>query len=57
MKAMFDINVVLDIVGRREPFLAASEAAFMRAVEDIGRPMLSSFVDGRDNGMVEKSER
>lgn len=42
MKAMSDINVVLDIVGRREPFLAASEAAFMRAVEEIGRPMLSS---------------
>ena len=42
MKAMFDINVVLDIVGRREPFLAASEAAFLRAVEESGRPVLSS---------------
>ena len=42
MKAMFDINVVLDIVGRREPFLTASEAAFLRAVEEAGRPMLSS---------------
>ncbi len=40
MKAMFDINVVLDIVGRREPFLQAAEAAYLHAVSLSGLPFL-----------------
>ncbi len=41
MKAMFDINVVLDIVGRREPFVKAAEAAYLHAVGLSGLPFLS----------------
>ncbi len=40
MKAMFDINVVLDVVGRREPFLQAAEAAYLHAVSLSGLPFL-----------------
>lgn len=42
MKAMFDINVVLDIIGRREPFVEAAEAAYLHAVELSGRPFLAA---------------
>lgn len=41
MNAMFDINVVLDIVGRREPFAEAAEAAYLHAVERSGKPFLA----------------
>lgn len=42
MKAMFDINVVLDIIGRREPFAEAAEAAYVHAVELGDKPFLAS---------------
>lgn len=42
MKAMFDINVVLDIVGRREPFLKLSEEAYLHAVGLAGKPFLAA---------------
>jgi len=42
MKAMFDINVVLDIVGNREPFREASEAAYFSALEHGEKPCLSA---------------
>jgi len=34
VKVMFDINVVLDIVANRKPFLADSRAAYLRTVEN-----------------------
>ena len=40
MKAMFDINVVLDIIGRREPFLEPAEKAYLHASETGGKPFL-----------------
>ena len=40
MKALFDINVVLDIVARREPFLEPAEKAYLHAVESDGKPFL-----------------
>ena len=33
MKVMFDINVVLDIAARREPFFSASRSAYLAAKE------------------------
>ncbi|MBP5544502.1 MAG: PIN domain-containing protein [Kiritimatiellae bacterium] len=42
MKALFDINVVLDIVGRREPFVASAESAYLHAVEKSGKPFLAA---------------
>ena len=42
MTAMFDINVVLDVVGRREPFLKLSEEAYLHAVELADRPFLAA---------------
>ena len=42
MKVLFDINVVLDIVGRREPFANAAEAAYLHAVEKSGKPFLAA---------------
>ena len=41
MNVMFDINVVLDIVARRQPFYESSRAAFLKVVEDGGQPCLS----------------
>ena len=40
MKALFDINVVLDIIGRREPFLEPAEKAYLHASETGGKPFL-----------------
>ena len=40
MKALFDINVVLDIVARREPFLKPAEKAYLHAAESDGKPFL-----------------
>ena len=40
MKTLFDINVVLDIVGRREPFLEPAEKAYLHAAESGGKPFL-----------------
>ena len=42
MRAMFDINVVLDIVGNREPFADAAEKAYLHAVEMSGKPFLAA---------------
>lgn len=42
MKAMFDINVVLDVVGRREPFLKPASDAYLRAAGECGKPFLSA---------------
>ncbi len=42
MKALFDINVVLDIVGRREPFREAAEAAYVHAAGGAGKPFLAA---------------
>ena len=42
MKAMFDINVVLDIVGQREPFVKQSSEAYLHAVGLSGLPFLSA---------------
>lgn len=42
MKAMFDINVVLDIVGRREPFLKLSEEAYLHAAGLAEKPFLAA---------------
>ena len=42
MKAMFDINVVLDIIGQREPFVEAAEAAYVHAVELGHKPFLAA---------------
>lgn len=42
MKAMFDINVVLDIIGRRDPFAEAADAAYVHAVDFWDRPFLAA---------------
>lgn len=42
MKALFDINVVLDIVGQRVPFVGAAETAYLHAVEKSGKPFLAA---------------
>jgi hypothetical protein len=41
MKVLFDINVVLDIVGKRLPFYEDSRAAFLKSVELGAKPMLA----------------
>ena len=41
MKVLFDINVVLDIVGKRIPFYEDSKAAFLKAIERGAKPMLA----------------
>ena len=41
MKVMFDINVVLDIVARRQPFYEDSSAAYLKVVGDGDDPCLS----------------
>ena len=41
MKVLFDINVVLDIVGRRLPFYEDSKAAFLKTIERGAKPMLA----------------
>ena len=41
MKVLFDINVVLDIVGKRLPFYEDSKAAFLKAIERGAKPMLA----------------
>ena len=33
MKALFDTNVAFDIVGKREPFVKASEEAYFHAID------------------------
>ena len=38
---MFDINVVLDIVGSRKPFYADSRSAFLRVIESGDEPCLA----------------
>ncbi len=35
MKVMFDLNVLLDVVQRREPFYAASAAALSQAIDGL----------------------
>ena len=42
MNVMFDINVVLDIVARRQPFYGSSRTAFLKVIEDGDRPCLSA---------------
>ena len=42
MNVMFDINVVLDIVARREPFCVDSEAAYLKTIENADVPCLSA---------------
>ena len=41
MKILFDINVVLDIVGMRHPFYKDSKAAFLKSIELGAKPMLA----------------
>lgn len=41
MKVMFDINVVLDIVGHRHPFYETSRGALLKVVEAGDSPCLS----------------
>ena len=41
MRAMLDINVVLDIVGGRKPFYEASKTAFLKIVEQGETPFLA----------------
>ena len=41
MRVMFDINVVLDIVGSRKPFYADSRSAFLRVIESGDEPCLA----------------
>ena len=41
MRVMFDINVVLDIVGTRKPFYDNSRAAFLKVIESGSEPYLS----------------
>ena len=41
MRVMFDINVVLDIVGTRKPFYDDSKAAFLKVVESGEVPFLA----------------
>ena len=42
MNVMFDINVVLDIVARRQPFYESSRAAFLKVVGNGDRPCVSA---------------
>ncbi len=42
MTAMFDINIVLDIAGQREPFAEAAEAAYLHAAAKSGKPFLAA---------------
>lgn len=41
MNVMFDINVVLDIVGHRHPFYETSRDALLKVIEDGDSPCLS----------------
>lgn len=41
MNVMFDINVILDIVGHRQPFYESSRDAFLRVVGEGDVPYLS----------------
>ena len=41
MKVMFDINVVLDIVGSRKPFYDNSRSAFLKVIESGAMPYLA----------------
>ena len=41
MRVMFDINVVLDIVGTRKPFYDDSKSAFLKVVESGEVPFLA----------------
>ena len=41
MKVMFDINVIPDIVARRQPFYADSRAAYLKVIEGGDDPCLS----------------
>lgn len=41
MKVLFDINVVLDIVGSRKPFYDDSRAAFLSVIESGAEPCLA----------------
>jgi hypothetical protein len=41
MKVLFDINVVLDIVGSRKPFYDDSRAAFLKVIESGSEPCLA----------------
>ena len=41
MKVLFDINVVLDIVGSRRPFYDDSRSAFLRVIESGAEPYLA----------------
>lgn len=41
MKVLFDINVVLDIVGKRLPFYEDSKDAFLKTIERGAKPMLA----------------
>ena len=41
MKVLFDINVVLDIVGSRKPFYEDSRSAFLKVIESDAEPYLA----------------
>ena len=41
MRVLFDINVVLDIVGSRKPFYDNSKAAFLKVMESGAEPYLA----------------
>ena len=41
MKVLFDINVVLDIVGSRKPFYEDSRSAFLKVIESGSEPYLA----------------
>jgi len=41
MKVLFDINVVLDIVGARKPFYDNSRSAFLKVIESGAEPCLA----------------
>ena len=41
MRVMFDINVVLDIVGSRQPFYEDSKNAFLKVIESGDEPFLA----------------
>ena len=44
MKVMLDLNVLLDVTQRREPFYAASAAVLSRAVEGLDTACVASHV-------------
>ena len=44
MNVMFDANVILDIVGRRDPFYDTSREALLKVVGDGDMPCLSVHV-------------